>query len=265
MSTPRVALSTSSVFPEGTAAAFEMAARLGYDGVEVMVMTDSVSQDPVALRRLSDHYAVPILAIHAPCLLVTQRVWGTDPWGKLQRARDAAVELGAGTVVVHPPFRWQREYAREFVTGLERMSQETHVQFAVENMYPWRARSREIAAYAPGWDIRDEDYPQTTLDLSHTSVSGTDAREMARDLGERLVHLHLADGTGSNRDEHLVPGRGEQPCAEVLQQVSGTVGTVVVEVTTRRAASRAEREADLAESLAFARLHLAGPQESPAP
>ncbi len=261
MTSPRVALSTSSVFPEGTAAAFEIAARLGYDGVEVMVMTDAVSQDPVALRRLSDHYAVPILAIHAPCLLVTQRVWGTDPWGKLVRARDAATELGASTVVVHPPFRWQRDYAREFVAGLDRMTQETHIKFAVENMYPWRARSREIAAYAPGWDIRDEDYPHTTLDLSHTSVSGTDAQQMARDLGDRLVHVHLADGSGSNRDEHLVPGRGQQPCAEVLEHVRGLDGTVVVEVTTRRAASRAEREADLAEALSFARRHLAAPTE----
>ncbi len=263
MTSPRVALSTSSVFPEGTAAAFEIAARLGYDGVEVMVMTDAVSQDPVALRRLSDHYGVPILAIHAPCLLVTQRVWGTDPWGKLVRARDAATELGASTVVVHPPFRWQRDYAREFVTGLDRMTQETHIRFAVENMYPWRARSREIAAYAPGWDIRDEDYPHTTLDLSHTSVSGTDAGEMARDLGDRLVHVHLADGSGSNRDEHLVPGRGHQPCAEVLEHVRGFDGTVVVEVTTRRAASRAEREADLAEALSFARRHLAAPAQAP--
>jgi sugar phosphate isomerase/epimerase len=90
-----VALSTSSVFPDGTAAAFEMASRLGYDGVEVMVMTDAVSQDPVALRRLSDHYAVPILSVHAPCLLVTQRVWGTDPWGKLVRAREVALPLAA--------------------------------------------------------------------------------------------------------------------------------------------------------------------------
>lgn len=258
MVAPRIALSTSSVFPEGTAAAFEIAARLGYDGVEVMVMTDAVSQDPVALRRLSDHYGVPILSIHAPCLLVTQRVWGTDPWGKLQRSREVAEELGAETVVVHPPFRWQRDYAREFVSGLHRMSQETPIRFAVENMYPWRARSREIAAYSPGWDIRDEDYPHTTLDLSHTSVSGTDPRTMARDLGDRLVHLHLADGSGSNRDEHLVPGRGNQPCAEVVRSLRGLDGLIVVEVTTRRAGSRAEREADLAESLAFARHHVSG-------
>ena len=254
----RVALSTSSVFPEGTAAAFDIASRLGYDGIEVMVMTDAVSQDPVALRRLSDHYAIPILAIHAPCLLVTQRVWGTDPWVKLERARVAAEELGAETVVVHPPFRWQRDYARDFVSGLARMQQETPVRFAVENMYPWRARSREIGAYSPGWDIRDEDYPHTTLDLSHTAVSGTDALAMAADLGERMVHVHLADGSGSARDEHLIPGRGMQPCGALLEglRLSDFDGIVVVEVSTRRAQTRAEREIELAEALAFARLHL---------
>ena len=255
---PMVALSTSSVYPESTASAFEIAAKLGYDGVEVMVMTDSVSQDPAALRRLSDHFAMPILALHAPCLLITQRVWGTDPWGKLVRARIVAEELSARTVVVHPPFRWQREYAREFVSGIARMRDVTDVEFAVENMYPWRARSREIAAYSPGWDIRDEDYAHTVVDLSHTAVSGTDALGMVRDLGDRVRHLHLADGSGSARDEHLVPGRGNQPCAEVLHHLRDAEfnGTVVVEVTTRKAASRVEREADLAEALAFARQHL---------
>jgi sugar phosphate isomerase/epimerase len=256
--TVAVALSSSSVFPESTASVFEIAAKLGYDGVEIMVMTDSVSQDPVALRRLSDHHGIPILAIHSPCLLITQRVWGTEPWGKLLRSRDLAQELGARTVVVHPPFRWQRDYAREFVTGIARMSEETDIEFAVENMYPWRARSREIAAYSPGWDVRDEDYAHTVVDLSHTAVSGTDALTLITDLGDRVRHVHLADGSGSARDEHLVPGRGTQPCAEVLTDLAqrGFDGTVVVEVSTRRAATRAEREADLAESLAFARRHL---------
>ena len=90
--TARVGLSTSSVYPEGTAAAFEIACRLGYDGIEVMVGTDSVSQDPKALSALVDHYQAPILSIHAPCLLVTQRVWGTDPWGKLIRAAGVTAE-----------------------------------------------------------------------------------------------------------------------------------------------------------------------------
>ncbi len=108
----KVGLSTASVYPESTAVAFELAGKLGYDGVEVMVWTDPVSQDPYALQRLSQHYGVAILAIHAPCLIITQRVWTTDPWTKLQKAQFAAELLGAQTVVVHPPFRWQRDYAR---------------------------------------------------------------------------------------------------------------------------------------------------------
>lgn len=254
----KVALSTVSVYPESPAAAFEIARRLGYDGVEVMVMNDAVTQDVDAIAKLSDTYGIPVLAVHAPCLLVTQRVWSTDPWEKLVRSKDAAERLGADTVVVHPPFRWQRDYARDFVRGLVRMGDETGVRFAVENMYPWRARSRELAAYAPGWDIRDEDYPHTTIDLSHTAVSGTDALQMAGDLGDSLVHIHLADGSGSARDEHLIPGRGTQPCGELLEGLAarGFEGSVVVEVSTRRAENRAAREADLAEALAFARLHL---------
>ena len=86
----RVALSTSSVYPESCADAFEIAARLGYDGVEVMVWTDPVSQDPNALARLAAHYALPVLAVHAPTLLVTQRVWGRDPWHKLERSCEMA-------------------------------------------------------------------------------------------------------------------------------------------------------------------------------
>jgi sugar phosphate isomerase/epimerase len=257
----KVTLSTSSVYPESIPAAFEIARRLGYDGIELMVFTDPVSQDPDAIRSLSDYYGVPVLSVHSPCLLVTQRVWSTDPWEKLRRAQAAAERLGADTVVVHPPFRWQRDYARDFEAGLARMRDETDVVFAVENMYPWRARVREWAAYLPDWDPRNQDFPHVTLDLSHTAVSGTSALTMANDLGDRLAHIHLADGSGSARDEHLVPGRGTQQCAELLESlaVGGFAGTIAVEVSTRKAANRAEREADLAEALAFARLHLAAP------
>lgn len=255
----KVALSTASVYPESTATAFEIAARLGYDGVEVMVWTDPVSQDIEALRRLSDYHRIPVLAVHAPCLLITQRVWSTDPWTKLQRARAAAEKLGASTVVVHPPFRWQRQYARDFVEGIWRMADETDVRFAVENMYPWRYRDREMLAYAPDWDVTKEDYRHFTIDLSHASTSRTDTLRMVERMGDRLGHVHLADGRGSAKDEHLVPGRGDQPCAEVLEGLAGSGfdGHVVIEVNTRRAMSSAEREADLAEALAFTRLHLA--------
>lgn len=257
-----VGLSSSSVYPESTAVAFELAAQLGYDGIEVMVGTDAMSQDQATLAALVDHYQIPILSIHAPCLLITQRVWGTDPWGKLDKARDVAESLGASTVVVHPPFRWQREYARSFEEGVARMEEVTDVRFAVENMYPWRAGPSALGAYSPDWDIRNQDYRHTTVDLSHTAVSRTDPLEMVADLGDRVAHIHLADGTDSARDEHLVPGRGNQPVSEVLTALAAAAnagqlgGSIIAEVSTRGAASREERVRDLRETLNYARTHL---------
>ncbi len=261
VSSGSISLSTSSVYPESTASGFELATRLGYDGVELMVGIDEVSQDVTAVRRLSDYHRLPVVAVHSPCLLITQRVWGTDPWEKLRRSAEAALALGAGVVVVHPPFRWQRDYARSFRTGLDALSARTGVVFAVENMYPWRTARRELQAYAPGWDPVEHDYRHVTLDLSHAATAGQDALAVARELGSRLTHLHMTDGSGSAKDEHLVPGRGRQPCAELAEHLAsrGFAGHVVVEINTRRCPDRLAREQDVAEALAFTRLHLAAP------
>jgi sugar phosphate isomerase/epimerase len=257
-----VLLSTSSVFPEPTSSAFEMAAALGYDGVEVMVWTDAVSQDASALLGLSEHYRVKVGSVHAPCLLVTQRVWSPDPWERLRRSAGLAEALGAPIVVVHPPFAWQREYARTFVDGIADLRMAFgSIEFAVENMFPVRMAGRQFIPYSPGYDPTDVGFDAYTLDVSHCAASQRDVLAMASTMGSALAHIHLADGTGEPRDEHLVPGRGKQPCGELLASLSrgGFSGAVVVEVNTRKAASRAERQADLAEALEFARTHLAAP------
>ena len=255
---PPVALSTASVWPEGAERAFELAADLGYDGVEVMVWTDPVSQQLPVLGQLSQRYGVPILALHAPCLLISQRVWDNDPVQRLRRSADAASELGASTVVIHPPFRWQRRYALAFRDEVLAAEARTGVRIAVENMFPIRRAGFGVSAFHPSPDPTDGAYPHYTLDLSHTAVSGDDALALMDRMGAGLVHVHLADGTGSRRDEHLVPGRGSQPCAQVCERLcSGSFdGTVVVEITTRQLRSQAERVKAVSESLLFARLHM---------
>ena len=256
----RVALSTASVYPERAPDAFEIAARLGYDGVEVMVTMDPVSQDLDVLRRLSDYHGVPVLAVHAPCLMVTQRVWGTRALGQ------AGPRQGGGGEARRAASSWcTRRFAGSASTpgtsgGHPSMAGETDVRFAVENMYPLRgAAGRRGDPYAPDWNPVEIDCPHATLDLSHTAVSGSDAMDMADELGSRLAHVHIADGTAPGLpDEHLVPGRGTQPCAELLASLGsrGYSGMVVLEVNTRRAQTSEERRAELAESLAFTRQHL---------
>jgi sugar phosphate isomerase/epimerase len=254
------ALSTASVYPETTTHAFEYAEKLGYDAVEVMVGIDLVSQSVEKILGLRDYHQVPVCAVHAPCLLITQRVWGTDPWGKLERSAEMAAALDADVVVVHPPFRWQRDYAVGFVEGIADLERRTGIAFAVENMYPWRATSRrEMNVYQPGWDPSGESYANTTIDLSHAATARSDPIEMAERLGNRLRHVHMTDGSGSAKDEHLVPGHGNQPCGPFLELLAnrGFEGHIVAEINTRKAGTRDARQAELLEALAFSKLHFA--------
>ena len=274
----KVGLSTASVYPLKAESAFAAAAALGYDGVELMVWGESVSQDIGAISQLSRRYDVPVLSVHAPCLLISQRVWGSDPIEKLTRSVQAAERLGAQTVVVHPPFRWQRRYAEGFSEQVAWLEERSDVMVAVENMFPFRTdrffgagqpsidRMRRrgghpgagISAFAPSYDPLDGGHAHYTLDLSHTATAGTDALDMASRMGSGLVHLHLCDGNGAATDEHLVPGRGTHPTAEVCQMLAGSdfTGHVVLEVTTSEARNKAERDELLTESLQFARTHL---------
>ncbi|RRQ29582.1 sugar phosphate isomerase/epimerase [Rhodococcus sp. Eu-32] len=279
MSAPEVAvgLSTASVYPQDTEAAFRFAAELGYDGIELMVWAESISQDVEGVAALSRKYGVPVQAIHAPCLLISQRVWGSDPVAKLERSVQAAEKLGAATVVVHPPFRWQKRYADGFSDQVADLEMGSDVIVAVENMFPMRAdrffgrkegsaaRLRKrggpgaaLSAFAPSYDPTDSGHAHYTLDLSHTATAGADAVDLMNRMGDGLAHLHLADGRGASIDEHLIPGHGEQPCVEVCAELMrrGFRGQAVVEINTQNARTLQERSSMLGQALAFARRHL---------
>jgi sugar phosphate isomerase/epimerase len=258
-----IGLSTASVWPRPVEVGFRLAADLGYDGVEVMVWTDRDSQDVHRLGRYARTFGAPVLSVHAPCLLITQRVWSPDPEMRLRRAVRAALDLGAGTVVVHPPFRWQRRYAERFPDLVAELENDSGLGVAVENMFPVRplGRGRQVAvsAFTPSIDPTDGGgHRHYTLDVSHTACAGMDPLDLAERMGSGLSHIHLADGSGAPRDEHLVPGRGGQPCAELCQRLRAAdfAGQVVLEVNTRRSGSQAAQARDLAESLMFAQSHL---------
>ena len=169
---------------------------------------------------------------------------------------------GPRTVVVHPPFRWQREYAAGLRRGRRRAEPS-----ATASGWPWRTCTRGGRAAARCWPTCRagtrcrSPTEHVTLDLSHTATVGVDALQMARDLGDRLAHLHLADGLG------LGQGRAPGARAAATSRAASVLGTAGRAGLVRDGRGRgehpalprprAEREADLAESLAFARLHLA--------
>ena len=84
---------------------------------------------------------------------------------------------------------------------------------------------------------------------------------MAERMGSRLRHVHLTDGSGSAKDEHLVPGRGVMEAGAFLRHLAATGfdGHIVLEINTRKCSTREERERDLVESLEFTREHFVVP------
>ena len=204
---------------------------------------------------------MPVCAVHAPCLLFTQRVWGTEPWGKLERSAEMAQEVGAEVVVVHPPFRWQREYARDFVNGIA----------ALEELDRHRVRGREHVSLAGVVAARHGDVPAGMGPLGRAVRQHHDRPLSRRDRAVRpdrdgRAARRPAAAHPSHRRQRLRQGRapgagarGDGRRARSCDHLAdvGFGGEIVVEINTRRCSSREERERDLRESLDFAREHFA--------
>lgn len=255
----RIGMSTSCVFPLSTETAFRLAREAGFDGIEVMVTHDPDTQSARTLLELSLRYDMPVLSVHAPVLLLTQMVWGTDPVRKLEKSSELAQALGASTVVVHPPMRWQVAYARRFESTVRALSARYGLEFAVENMFPLKFGPITHRAFSPSSDPVRIDCDAITLDFSHAALGGRDSLEFAMAMGKRLRHVHLTDGTlsmaeGQLFDEHLVSGRGTQPVAEVLMYLASRKwsGSLIAEVNTRPGGSEAGRLEMLRETRQFA-------------
>jgi sugar phosphate isomerase/epimerase len=260
----RIGMSTSCVYPLSTESAFRLARDAGFDGVEVMITNDRSTQDARVLLELSRRYELPILSVHAPVLFLTQFVWGVDSNHKLERSAELARAVGASTVVVHPPFRWQLIAAATFERTVRSLSERFELELAVENMFPWKLGPVTLRGYSPSPDPTIADCDALTLDFSHASLAGRDSLEFARTMGDRLRHVHLCDGPGSMAegylfDEHRVPGHGTQPVAEVLEYLAGRAwnGSLIAEVSTRSARTDRGRLDMLVETREFAERHAA--------
>jgi sugar phosphate isomerase/epimerase len=235
MASPPLLFSSAAFFARPLSWTFRLAAECGYRGVEVMVTKDPDSQDPVRIRALADEFGLTVGAMHAPCLLLTRKVWGTDPIGKIDRSVEAAADAGIPVVVVHPPYRWQRAFRRWLIEDLPSLEERTGIAVAVENMFPVRVAGRDVTFHS-NQDLEQlEGLPHLVLDTSHAAVAKHDPIEVRKLFGERLRHVHLSDNAGKGWDSHLPPGEGVLDLDAFLEDLvtSDYDGAVSLEVDLR--------------------------------
>jgi sugar phosphate isomerase/epimerase len=233
---PPIVCSTISVFSKPLDDAFPLFAETGFDGIELMVTSDPDTQDADRVRALAEDHALPVLAVHAPFLLMARRVWGREPIGKIERAVELALAVGAPLVVVHPPYRWQTSYRRWVDEHLSDTAAERGVRIAVENMFPMRVRGRSVARFHARQSLEDlGGFPDVTLDTSHLAVSGLDLVETISRLGDRLAHVHLSNNAGKGWDSHLPLDQGVLDLGPFLEALArrGFAGAISLEIDLR--------------------------------
>lgn len=233
---PRLLLSTAPFFRYPLLEAFRHTREAGYDAVEVMVTSDPATQDPRRLMELAAQFDLSIRALHAPFLLLTRRVWGTDPITKIYRAAQVAEQSGIPLVVVHPPYKWQGRYRKWIDTRIGDFIARSGVMIGVENMFPVKIRGERGLRFHASQDFDDLDrFPNLVLDTSHLAVARFDVIEAFRRYKRKVVHFHLSNNAGKGWDSHLPVDEGILPIDRLLQEIAadGFAGSISLELDLR--------------------------------
>jgi sugar phosphate isomerase/epimerase len=272
-----IALSTGSLYTYGTARVFDLAARAGFDGIEIMIDHRWDTRQPDYLRALSRDHDLPIVVLHSPFLTLDTPGWPEDALGRLQHTVKLAQALDVPTVVTHLPFRFhalvgrwyaarqriiklsvpirrRESYSRFLCNGLEAFEAEAGVTVAIENMPAHRFLGRRVNSYAFNSIAEIARFPHLTLDTTHLGTWGMDPVAVYEQLRERVAHVHLSNFDGR---EHRSPPDGRLRLAALLRRLAddGYQGVVTVETgpDALHAEDRNRCLAALRRALAFCR------------
>jgi sugar phosphate isomerase/epimerase len=133
-------------------------------------------------------------------------------------------------MIVHPPFRWQREFHRWLLEDGETEAAELGTRIGVENLYPVQVAGRPFRFHRYTEPEHLAPFPHVVLDTSHFGVSEVDINAAWGRLKDQAIHLHVSDNRGQGRDSHAPLGHGILPLGAFLHRV-GADPTVDASIT----------------------------------
>lgn len=210
-------------------------AKAGFTASELMVTRDPRTQSADLASAIAKQEGIELVALHAPMLVLTRRIWGPSFLPIINRSTEMAKKLGAEVVVIHPPYFWEVKYQGWLLSQMARFSAENQVAIAVENMFRLWVRGRPIRGHRWMSPADLKGFSQLTLDTSHCGVDDFDILEALDLVGPQIAHVHLSDSRGDHRDNHLLPGTGGLPLKEFVSRLPqvGFQGHVALELDLR--------------------------------
>ena len=244
----RFLFSTGSLYTYGIDRCFDLAARAGFDGMELMTDGRWDTRQPDYLKTLTDRFGLSIVAIHIPLEDAVAPGWPDDNPGRIRETVALAETLGAEVVVHHLPLRFRMHwiqvgrgrapmplpgrdaYKRWLIEDYAALQATTSVTLCIENMPARQMFGRRVQIARRNTPKEIVRFPTLTLDTTHLGTWGLDSETVYQMLRERVRHVHLSNFNGR---EHRRPEDGSLELDRLLARLAtdGFTGAITLELS----------------------------------
>jgi sugar phosphate isomerase/epimerase len=219
-----IALHTSSLHRYGLNRIFGFAKAAGYDGIEIGVDKNNFdTQNAEYIKRLSEKYELPVLALHAP-------VNGTEK--SVQHVVSMAAYLGCSVVVITPPKLMDFSFTRWLKKEAPALRKKKNIQLALEN-----TGGETFLGFLPGRAMNNisdlKNFGMVALDTSATAAKKADLIRFYEHLKKLVVHVHLSNVR--HHKEYSMPNEGVLPLESFLKKLKSNGYQGVISMRIRPA------------------------------
>lgn len=204
-----LSLHTSSLNKYGLSRIFEFAKSAGYDGIEIGVdKNDFDTQNAEYIKKLSEQYELPIVALHSPQNGSTKSV---------KHVIEMADYLDCPVVIVTPPKLLDFSFANWLKKEVPEIRKKKRIQIALVN-----TPGKTILGFLPERMMNNltdlKKFGMVALDCSSAaSKKWGNLMSVYERLKKLVVHVHLSNI--KNHKDYALPNQGILPLESFLRKL----------------------------------------------
>ncbi|MCX6809546.1 MAG: sugar phosphate isomerase/epimerase [Candidatus Berkelbacteria bacterium] len=224
----QIILSTGSCHKYGLYRFFEVAKKVGFKDIELIIDESFDSQEPDYIISLERKFKLKVVAVHSAMEFVEN--W-SDWKTRLKNSTKLAKVIKAKFLIVHSWDHSDLNYTAWLIQNQKKvMNQAKPVTVVFENATK-RIDAKTGVSINPSYhfDVMKE-FKSINLDTSHIGTAEMDPIEYFEKLKDKIKYIHFSDSDirenpekkGNIIDSHLVPGEGKLPLKKFLKKLKET-------------------------------------------